>query len=248
MAKHSITFRHTGRDFTVSHSELIKSMDGRSPENCEFRLEVSINPEDLRWTGKCKCPWLMTYPPCKQCQRGRSYRTLQAAEAMSIDLTKTFQARFLEIKGDVTTFFSVCKGFTVFLSSSFVLTNLQNMCFQRQKSCTVVSLDLGVIFERIMKKYKSNMLLEAGQRCYLDNSKILHHLRMPTSSGSIFPDFANISIRSNLLGLSMSIKMLFRLVSLHHLNRNERHQMHLMQNIAQHIFRMFIRKQMQKLL
>ena len=244
-----ITFHITGRYFTISRSQMIASMSGKSPENCDFQLVVTLDPEDFRWTGECKCPQSRTIPKCGPCQRGRSMRTLSAANAIVRDITTTFRARFLEIQDDVKTFFSTCKGFTNFLSSSFVLTNLRNMFFQRQrqKNCSILSLDTErTYFERIMTKYERNSLLQAGQRCGLRQSEIYQHVRMPTSSGSIFPDFADSSIRGNLLGLSMSMKMLFRLVSLHHLNGNCRHQMHLMQNIAQYICRIFIRKQMGK--
>jgi hypothetical protein len=69
---------------------------------------------------------------------------------------------------------------------------------------------------------------------------------MPTSSGNIFPDFADISIRDKLLALSMSMKMLFRLAPLHHLHNNDKKQMLLMQKIAQYICRMFFSQQMLK--
>jgi hypothetical protein len=69
---------------------------------------------------------------------------------------------------------------------------------------------------------------------------------MPISSGRIFPDFADISIRNQLLALSMSMGMLFRLVPLSHLNKSHRNQTRLIQCIAKYISRIFIKKQMLK--
>ena len=133
----------------------------------------------------------------------------------------------------------------------------------RMTSCLLVVVDapegrgLGAIhakiaeestFEKYVRKYQGNSLSQSGKRCELgdDISGIYRHVRMPTSFENIFPDFADISIRGKLLALSMSMKMLFRLVSLHHLHKNRRGQMHLMREIAQYICRMFFRKQMRK--
>jgi hypothetical protein len=101
------------------------------------------------------------------------------------------------------------------------------------------------IFERMIQ-YEGNSLSQAGKRCGLSESGIYQHVKMPTSPGSIFPDLADISIRVKLLALSLSMKMLFRLVSLHHLNKNHRGQMFFMNKIAEFIFRKLIRKQMRK--
>lgn len=235
------TFSITSQYFPLTYEQIITSMEGEPPEKCNFKLVFDLKPEDLRWTGLCRCTG-RSVPMCRPCRNGASTRTDWEINSLIRDIKERFQWRFLNMINDIKTFFSACKGFTNFLSSSFVL----NRCFQVQKKSNILSLDLGRIFERIMIKYEGNSLSQAGKRCWLRRSEIYQHVRMPTSSGSIFPDFADSSIRGKLLALSMSMKMLFQLVSLHHLYENCRGKMHLMQNIAQYICRLFVAKQMQK--
>ena len=235
------TFSITSQYFPLTYKEIITSMEGEQPEKCNFVLIFDLKPIDFRSTGLCRCTG-RSLPVCKPCKNGTSTRSDWEVNTLIRDTRERLQYMFLNMTNDIKTFFSACKGFTNFLSSSFVL----NRCFQVQKKSNILSLDLGRIFERIMIKYEGNSLSQAGKRCWLRRSEIYQHVRMLTSSGSIFPDFADSSIRGKLLALSMSMKMLFRLVSLHHLYGNCRGQMHLMQNIAQHICRLFIAKQMQK--
>jgi hypothetical protein len=65
---------------------------------------------------------------------------------------------------------------------------------------------------------------------------------MPISSGSIFTDLANISIRNQLFALSMSMRMVFRMVPLRHLNKNHRNQTLIINCIAKYISGAFIRE------
>jgi len=240
-----ITFCITSNAFPITYGQIITSMEGESPEKCNFGLGFDLKPGDFYSTGLCRCTG-RSVPKCKPCQNGRSRRTDREVNDMIRNIQERSQWRFSIMIDEIKTFFSACKGFTNFLSSSFVLINLRNKCFQVQKNSNILSLDLGRIFERIMIKYEGNSLSKAGKRCGLSESGIYQHVKMPTSPGSIFPDFADIYIRVKLLASSMSIKMLFRLVSLHHLNKNHRGQMFFMNKIAEFIFRKFIRKQMRK--
>jgi hypothetical protein len=148
---------------------------------------------------------------------------------------------------DIKKLFLECRSFANFLSSSIVVIKLQSRCFQGRKSISL-SFNLENIFGRIMRASERNSLSKAWERCGLgdDISGIFRYVRMPISSGSIFPDFADIYIRGELLALSMSMDMFFRLVPLSHLNKSHRNQMLLMQCIAKYICRIFIKKQMLK--
>lgn len=228
----------------LKYSEVINSMLGLNPWDCDITIEFDLRVEDYLSTGECKCPWSRTNPPCKPCQRGRSFRTRPEAEAIIRCIKERSTQAFQTMLDNIKQLFLNCRRFAFFFQSSIVVINLQNRYFQGQKIS--LSFDLGRIFERIMTSYERNSLLQAGQRCELSQSGIYQHVRMPISSRSIFPDFADISIRNELLALSMSMKMLCRLVPLHRLHENVRIQMQFMRYIAQHICRMFIRKQMLK--
>jgi hypothetical protein len=239
-----ITFRIVSDSFPITCAIIISAMDGEPPEKCNFELRFDLNPRDFYSTGRCRCTG-RSVPQCKPCRNGHSFRTDREVNVIIRNIQDRSQCRFSLMIGAIRTFFSACKGFTNFLSSSFVLINLRNKCFQVQKKSNILSLDIGRIFERMIQ-YEGNSLSQAGKRCGLSESTIYQHVKMPTSPGSIFPDLADISIRVKLLALSLSMKMLFRLVSLHHLKYDRGCQMFFMNKIAEFIFRMFIRKQMLK--
>jgi hypothetical protein len=158
------------------------------------------------------------------------------------------QANLSRMLVDIEELFCSFGSFANFLSSSFLVIRLQSRCCEGQRKSLSVSFDTLSIFKRIMRECKKNSLSEAWVRCELGNdiSEIFRYARMPISSGSIFPDFADISIRNQLLALSMSMGMLFRLVPLSHLNKSHRNQTRLIQCIAKYISRIFIKKQMLK--
>ena len=244
-----ITLEYTSvKSSPITHSNILDSMKGKNPEECVVNLIIALNRSDLKWTDLCKCTG-RSIPKCKPCQNGRSTRTESEIDSIIRDVEQRVRKNFQEKLDDIKKFFLACKGFTNFLSSSILLINLQNMYFQGRKSNTL-SFDLESTFEKYVRKYQGNSLSQSGKRCGCglgdDISGIYRHVRMPTSSGSIFPDFAEISIRGELLALSMSMKVLFRLAPLHHLHNNVKKQMHLMREIAQYICRMFFRKQMRK--
>jgi hypothetical protein len=222
-------------------------MDGKYPEECVVNLVFTINRSDLKWTGLCKCTG-RSMPKCRPCQYGRSYRTESEIDSIIRDVEQRVKNNFQEKLDDIKKFFLACKDFTKFLSSSILLINLQNRYLQGRKKSNTLSFDLESTFEKYMRKYQGNSLSQSGKKCGLgdDISVIYRHVRMPISSGNIFPDFADISIRDKLLALSMSMKMLFRLAPLHHLHNNDKKQMLLMQKIAQYICRMFFSQQMLK--
>ena len=233
--------------FPIKHANIIESMEGKELDKCDVKLVFTLDQNDFVSTGRCRCTG-RSRPRCNSCQNSGSWRTKSEAHSIMRDIEQRGQRRFQEMLNDIKKFFLACKDFTNFLSSSILLINLQNRYLQGRKKSNTLSFDLESTFEKYVRKYQWNSLSQSGKRCELgdDISGIYRHVRMPTSFENIFPDFADISIRGKLLALSMSMKMLFRLVSLHHLHKNRRGQMHLMREIAQYICRMFFRKQMRK--
>jgi hypothetical protein len=242
MVEIRITF--TSAAFLITHKGVIKSMKEQPPEKCEYIILFDLDRESYRHNGKCRCT-NRSFPRCKSCQSGNSFRTNKEINDIIQDIKETVSKKFWSMIDDIKAFFSACKGFANLLSSSYVVMNLRNKYFQVQKNSNIFSLDLGRIFESMIQ-YEGNSLSKAVEKCGLSKADIVQHVKMPTYSRSIFPDFADNFIRDKLLALSLSMKMLFRLVSLHHLNKNHRGQMFFMNKIAEFIFRMFIRKQMLK--
>ena len=228
-------------------SDIINSLIGRNPNDCMFKLVFEFDRERFRWTGLCRCTGRNTRPSCKPCQNGASRRTDVEIKLFVEDIKKNVQRRFDAMLKDVKVFFSTCKDFSIFLSpSSMVLLNLKGEIGPRKTK--VLSSDLETNLENFMRKYQGNQLSRAGGKiCLGDISQIIQHVRMPTSSGSICPNFADISIRGELLALSMSMKMLCRFASLCHLYDNRDRQMRLIRQIANYICRMyFFRRQIRK--
>ena len=235
-------------EYCPTYPAIIKSLLGIDPHDCMFELVFEFDRERFRWSGRCRCNQQRnTRPRCKPCQNGASYRTDYEINLCIEDIKKKVQRRFDAMLEDVKDFFSTCKDFSIFLSpSSMVLLNLQGEIGPRKTK--VLSSDLETNLENFMRKYQGNQLSRAGGKiCLGDISQIIQHVRMPTSSGSICPNFADISIRGELLALSMSMKMLCRFASLCHLYYNRDRQMRLIRQIANYICRMyFFRRQIRK--
>ena len=231
--------------FSINCFKIILSMDGNHPENCDFKILFELEARHFVSTGLCRCPARRTIPPCKPCQFGRSWLRMSEAEDIVRDIQRRNEANFPRMIDDIKRLFRAFGSFANFLSSSFLVIRLQSRCCEGQKKSLALSFDLKSIFRRLVRACKKNSLSEAWVRCELgdDISEIFRYAKMPISSGSIFTDFADISICNQLLALSMSMGMLFRMVPLWHLNESHRNQTRLIQCIAKYISRAFIRKQ-----
>jgi hypothetical protein len=231
--------------FFIDCSKIIQSMDGHHLDNCYFEIVFELDPKHFLSTGLCRCPARRTNPPCKQCQSGKSFRTKHEAENIVGNIKNRANADLPRMLDDIKRLFLAFGSFANFLSSSFLAIRLQSRCVEGQKKSLALSFDLKSIFRRLMKSCERNSLSEAWVRCELgsDITEILRYAKIPISSGSIFTDFADISMRNQLLALSMSMGMLFRMVPLWHLNESHRNQTLLIQCIAKNISGAFIRKQ-----
>jgi hypothetical protein len=226
-------------------------MQGRDPEECEFNVEFAFERLDLAWTGCCRCPPRRTKPPCRACQNGHSYRTEWEIDCVIRETTQRVQRNFANNLDDIKTFCLACKDFTKFFSSSILLIFLQKRYFPGEKKMHTLSFDLESTLKKYMIMYERNSILKFGKRCWLrddaSESGIYRHVRMPTFSGNIFfPDFPDISIRGELLALSMSLRIIYRFFSLCHLSEQSKKKTYLMRKFEQCIFGMFFRKQMRK--
>jgi hypothetical protein len=146
-------------------------------------------------------------------------------------------------------FFLACKDFKIFLSSSsMVLVKLQGDIFGRKNKALSFDLESNLKNYMIYITHKRNPLSQAGKNVGFELcSDIFPHVRMPTSSGSICPDFANNPIRIELLTLSISMKVLFRFASLCHLNNDYERQGKMIRMIAKYSLCKSFKRQMQKL-
>jgi hypothetical protein len=226
-------------------------MQGRVPEDCEFKMEFAFERRALQWTGCCRCPPKRTKPPCRPCQNGHSYRTEWEIDSLIRETTQRVERNFQRNLDDIKTFYLACKDFTKFFSSSILLIFLQNTYLLVRRKINTLSFDLESTLKKYMIMYKENSILKFGKRCGLrddaSESGIYRHVRMPTFSGNIFfPDFPNISIRGELLAFSMSLKIIYKFFSLCHLSDKSKKKTHLMRKFEQCIFGMFFRKQMRK--
>lgn len=234
--------------FSPSHSEIIASMQGRGFDMCQFRMEIAIDRQALRWTGRCRCTG-RSVPRCRSCKNGNSVRTEWEIDSLIRETTQRVERYFQRNLDDIKTFYSACKDFTKFFSSSILLIFLRY--FPGETKMHTLSFDLESTLKKYMIMYKENSILKFGRRCCLrddgSESGIYQHVRMPTFSGNIFfPDFPDISIRGELLALSMSLRIIYRFFSLCHLSEQSKKKTYLMRKFEQIIFGMFFRKQMRK--
>jgi hypothetical protein len=245
-----VIFRCTEPNYYISHLDIFASMQGRYPEECNFKIEFTFDRRALEWTGNCRCPQRRTKPLCRSCQYGNSYLTEWEIDFLITDVQQRVKKNFEENLVDIKKFYLACKDFTKFLSSSILLINLQKRYLLCQTKMHTLSFDLESIFEKYMRKYERNSLSQSGKRCGLrddaSESGIYPHVRMLISSGNIFPDFADISIHGKLLALSMSMKMIYKIFSLCHLPDESINRIFLMRQFGQCIFGMFFRQQMRK--
>jgi hypothetical protein len=230
--------------FSLTHTEIIRCMQGDYPENCVFEIVFELDPKHFRSTGLCRCPARRTVPACKQCQFGRSWRSMFEAEDIVRNIKSRANSDLPRMLDDIKRLFRAFGSFANFLSSSFLAIRLQSRCVGGQKKSLALSFDLKSIFRRLVRACEGNSLSEAWVKCDLgsDISDIFKYAKMPISSGSIFTDLANISIRNQLFALSMSMRMVFRMVPLRHLNKNHRNQTLIINCIAKYISGAFIRE------
>lgn len=243
-----IEFRYNTEGSDPKYLEIIKSMRGRCPFDYRFVLVFNIERSKFRWTGLCKCTG-RSVPKCRPCQFGTSFRNDAQIDSLVDKIKKDAQKSFdVKIK-NINTFFLECKEFSIFLSSSsMVLVKLQGDIFGRKNKALSFDLESNLKNYMIDITHKRNPLSQAGKNVGFELcSDIFPHVRMPTSSGSICPDFANNPIRIELLTLSISMKVLFRFASLFHLNNDYERQGKMIRMIAKYSLCKSFRRQMQKL-
>jgi hypothetical protein len=245
-----VTFRCTTITYSYpSHWDIFASLQGRDPAKCEFKMEFAFDRRDLRWTGRCRCTG-RSVPRCRPCKNGHSVRSDWEVDDLIKETTRRVERNLERNLDDIKTFYLACNDFTKFFSSSILLIFLQNTYLLVRRKINTLSFDLESTLKKYMRKYEGNLILKFGKRCELrdDGSEygIYQYVRMPTSSGNIFPDFADISIRGELLAFSMSLKIIYRFFSVCHLSEQSKKKTHLMRKFEQCIFGMFFRKQMRK--
>jgi len=241
-----VRFQCTKTDYYVSHLDIFASMRGRNPEECDFKIEFVFDRRALAWTGRCRCTG-RSLPRCRSCKNGNSYRTEWEIDSLISGVQQRVQRNFEQKLDDIKL---ACKDFTKFVSSSILLIFLQNRYLLVRRKINTLSFDLESTLKKYMRKYEGDLILKFEKRCKLrddaSESGIYQHVRVPTSSGNIFPDFADISIRGKLLALSMSMKIIYRIFSLCHLRDDSKNRIYLMRQFEQCIFGMFFRQQMRK--
>jgi hypothetical protein len=242
-----IEFRYNTEGSDPKYLEIIKSMRGRCPLDCRFVLVFNIERSKFRWTGRCKCTG-RSVPKCRPCQFGTSFRNDAQIDSLVDKIKKDAQKSFDVKIQNINTFFLACKDFAIFLSSSsMVLVKIQGDIFGRKNKALSFDLESNLKNYMIDITNKRNPLSQAGKNVGFELcSDIFPYVRMPTSSGSICPDFANNPIRIELLTLSISIKVLFRFASLTHLNNNHYIQKTLMRQIAKYSLTKSFRRQIMR--
>jgi hypothetical protein len=221
--------------------KIIELMRGKCPDDCLFKLVFEIDRSKLKSTDLCRCT-ARTVPKCQPCHYGRSSRTESQIDSLVRDMQQSAQYFFDKRVKNVKTFLSNCNNFPIFLSSSVFLVNLQGSIFGRKPEA--LSLDFKSILKNYTIKFRRNSLSIMGRTIGLWNcDDMFPYVRMLPSFKGICPDFANNPIRIELLTLSISMKVLFRVASLCHLNNNLDIQTTLMRQIAQYSLSRSFRRQ-----
>lgn len=91
-----VIFRCTEPNYDISHLDIFASMQGRYPEECNFKIEFTFDRRALEWTGNCRCPPRRTKPLCRSCQYGNSYLTEWKIDFLITDVQQRVKKNFEE--------------------------------------------------------------------------------------------------------------------------------------------------------
>ena len=213
------------------------------PELTVFVFKIIIHKHEFyssMWCSRCR----NTQPTCRDCQRKR--RNAPSLEEIEILFKNSTQVAKLEIDKmmhNVQNFRDACKMF----KDATLLKNLSYLHFLRMvQSLTLKDnshsssfnfSDFDGFFRKCMVFYPVlEQLRNTGIKCKIySDQELMIFVQFPNFWKRIYPKFENVSTRNEILALSMSMKILYRLVSTEYLFQSRKNRLVLEGRIAKRI-------------
>jgi hypothetical protein len=204
------------------------------PNFTEFQFEIVIHKYDFYQSTRGCFRCRNTEPGCKKCQR--KWRDAPSEEQLDVLVKNAKQDAKLKIDNmlnDVQKFRDACKMFgkTVFEGLSYLhfLRMVQNSTLQDRRYLPLPSFnfsDFDGFFRKTAIFYPvSQQLKDTGMKCKISDKDLMGFVQFLNSRERIYPEFGNVSTRNELLALSMSMRILSRLVSSNENTHSRRDQL-----------------------
>jgi hypothetical protein len=222
------------------------------PNVTKFEFEIVIDKSDFypsTWCFRCRD----TEPGCKKCQR--KWRNAPSWEQLDVLVEKAKQNAKLEIDNmlnNVQKFRDACKMFgkTVFEDLSYLhfLRMIQNSTLKDHRYLPLSSFhfsDFDGFFRRTAIFYQvSQQLKDTGMKCEISEKDLIGFVEFQNSREMIYPKFGNVSTRNEVLALSMSMRLLYCLVSSNDKTQSRRNQLLSRTLISKRIFSRIIARKL----
>jgi hypothetical protein len=210
--------------------------------NCMFDIQISRQDFYLpkRYCDSCR----NTQPGCKNCQIRRrmepSYDQItRLVENAKLNANVKIDNMFNSVKDfrDASKIF----GKTVFDGLSYLhfLRMVQNSTFLDHMYLPFPSFnfsDFDGFFKKTAIFYPvSQHMKDFGMKFKISDEDLIGFVQFPNSEERIYPEFENISTRNELLALSMSMRLLYRLVSPEYIFQSRKKQLLMRTLIANRI-------------
>lgn len=219
------------------------------PNFTKFEFHIRINKNDFyhpsTWCFRCR----NTRPGCKKCQRERrNARSWKQLDGLFENAKKDAKLEIDNMMNNVQKFRDACKMFgkTVFEGLSYLhfLRMVQNSTLQDHRYLPLPSFnfsDFDGFFRKPAIFYPvSQQLKDTGMKCKISDKDLMGFVQFLNSRERIYPEFGNVSTRNELLALSMSMRLLYRLVSSNENTQSRRDQLLSRTLIANRISRQII--------
>jgi hypothetical protein len=213
-----------------------------NPRETDFVFDIQMSRSDFItpkiWCSACR----NTKPGCRNCQRARYHEpTFRQIDALLEVKKLNAQLQYDTMMENVQKFRDASDMFakTVFENLSYLhfLRMLQNLTLQ----VTLHSFHLNFshfddFFRRTAIFYPvSQHLKDAGMLCQLSDKNLMRFVQFPNSGERIYPEFGDVSNRNTFLALSISMKILHRLVSSNHDSQSYKDRLLLKSHISNQI-------------
>lgn len=200
--------------------------------NCKFNIQIFRKDFYLpeRYCGVCR----NTQPGCKNCQiRRRMQPSYDEITRLVENAKLNANVKIDNMFNSVQDFRDACKifGKTVFEGLSYLhfLRMTQNSALKDHRYLPLPSFnfsDFDGFFRRTAIFYPvSQHLKDFGMKCKISDEDLIGFVQFPNSGKRIYPEFENVSTRNELLALSMSMRILSRLVSTEYMFQSHRNQL-----------------------
>jgi len=238
-----VTFFYVYRQWDPPYKQILCC----DPKVTKIEFEIQIDKSDFYQSSRCfRCR--NTEPGCNKCQRKR--RNAPSGEQLDVMVEKAKQNAKLEIDNmlnNVQNFRDACKMFgkTVFEGLSYLhfLRMIQSSTLKDHRYLPLS--DFDDFFRKTANSYPvPQQLKNIGMKCNISDEDLMQFVKFPNSRERNYPEFENVSTRNELLALSMSMRLLYRLVSSNEKTHSHKYQLLWRTHIANRISSRIVRRKL----